>query len=138
MCEVGSSKCMALEDGGVPGQQGLNMKRIQSYVVKITRQFGFLIWSCRNRSIFGMFDYEQLLMIVMCCCRVTLFLCELERSPVSGEASGKGLILLSFFCLEIFDKLMLLNSAGKLPSVGHSESGCKTRQTCRTMSAKVC
>lgn len=63
MYEVGSSKCMALGFGGVLGQLGLNMKSVQSYVMKITRQFGFLIWSCRNRSVFGMFDYEQLLKI---------------------------------------------------------------------------
>jgi len=44
---------VALGVGGIPGQPGLNMKRAQSYVVKITRQFGFLIWQCRNRSVFG-------------------------------------------------------------------------------------
>jgi hypothetical protein len=66
MYEVGSSKCMALGDGGVPGQLVLlNMKRVQSYVFKISRQFGCLIWSCRIRSVFGMFDYEELLKIVM-------------------------------------------------------------------------
>ena len=65
MYEVGSSKCMVLGVGGVPGQLGLNMKTVQSYVVKVTRQFGFLIWSCRIRSVFGTFDYEQLLKIVM-------------------------------------------------------------------------
>jgi hypothetical protein len=37
MYEVGSSKFMALGDGGVAGQLGLNMKRAQFYVVKITR-----------------------------------------------------------------------------------------------------
>jgi hypothetical protein len=31
--EVGSSKCMALGVGGVMGQLGLNMKRVQFYVV---------------------------------------------------------------------------------------------------------
>jgi hypothetical protein len=56
---------MVLGGGGVPGQLVLNMKRAQSYVVKITRQYGFLILSCRNRSVFGMFDYEELHNIVM-------------------------------------------------------------------------
>jgi len=56
---------MALGVGSVPSQLGLNMKRVQSYVVKITRQSGFLIWSCRNRSVFGIFANEQLLKIVM-------------------------------------------------------------------------
>ena len=65
ICEVCSSKCMALGVGSVPSQLGLNMKRVQSYVVKITRQSGFLIWSCRNRSVFGIFANEQLLKIVM-------------------------------------------------------------------------